>query len=156
MLLLLIACANTPTPEIEAAGPIEAAPEVEVEVTEAAQDAAEALPEQLTGRLSSPECGDRAYPRVLELSPTGTYTMTDLVSPCPPGGMCAWSGVVVAHGEYALDGAVLTLNETKAENGDKGAPRPQSLRRAQNGQLMEPPQCLYGVETGPVGVPAQP
>lgn len=108
------------------------------------------------GTHSSPECGDeRKYPRHVVLSEDMSYTLTDLVSPCPPGGMCAWSGVVTAKGTWAVEGPMVVFTEGKVDNSDKGAPRPDKLTLGQTGQLMES-RCLYVQSSGPADAGAPP
>ena len=118
-------------------------PEVEVQVTPDAPEVPEPAYASFVGTHSSPECGEeRKYPRHVVLSEDMSYTMTDLVSPCPPGGMCAWSGVVIAKGQWAVEGPMVIFTEGKVDNPDMGAPRPAKLTRGQTGQLMEG-RCLY-------------
>lgn len=128
--------------------------EVEAPATEQTQ-AIEAPHAEFVGTHSSPECGEaRAYPRHIVLKEDMRYTLTDLVSPCPPGGMCAWSGVVSASGTWSVEGPMVRFVEGKAENGDKGAARPETLTLGQTGQLMEG-RCLYAQSEGPVGKPGK-
>lgn len=125
-------------------------PQVQVDAPEAPEvpETPAAPHTSFVGTHSSPECGEeRKYPRHIVLSEDMSYTLTDLVSPCPPGGMCAWSGVVTAKGTWTAEGPMVLFTEGKTDNPDMGAPRPEKLTRGQTGQLMEG-RCLYVKSSG--------
>lgn len=63
----------------------------------------------VVGAWSSARCGERKYVRELELTADGTFRSADLVSPCPKGAVCVWSGIVNREGTYALAGDRVTL-----------------------------------------------
>jgi hypothetical protein len=92
----------------------------------------------------------------LTLQPDGTYEMVDLVSPCPPGTQCIWSGIVTSSGTWEALGPSANLVETKTDDADQGAPRPSELRILRNGHPAEDwgeGQCMYEVNMGRVGMP---
>lgn len=151
MLIFLLSFLACPKPT-DVTEPSE--PEVSVEQPEAETQAIEAPHAEFVGTHSSPECGDRAYPRHIVLKDNMTYTLTDLVSPCPPGGMCAWSGVVTVNGSWSVEGPMVHFVEGKVDNGEQGAERPATLKLGQTGQLMEG-RCVYAQTDGPVG-PSKP
>ncbi len=66
-------------------------------------------PTTFVGSWSSASCGDRTYERQLKVATDGTWAAMDLVSPCPPGAMCVWSGIVPTNGTWAADGEAITL-----------------------------------------------
>lgn len=97
------------------------------------------------GTWVSDGCGERAYPRELTLAPGGTFTARDLVSPCPAGKTCVWSGIVARSGTWKLDGARVTLAPEGDDGKKPGAPfatelelGPDSLVEAGSG-----PPCAY-------------
>lgn len=153
MLIFLLNFLACPKP-----GELPDTPPVALEVPETPETplVPEAAHAKFVGTHSSPECGEeRQYPRHVVLSPDMNYTMTDLVSPCPPGGMCAWSGVITAKGTWAMEGPMVLFTEGKVDNADMGAPRPDKLTRGQTGQLMEG-RCVYVQNSGPVGAGSPP
>ncbi len=82
------------------------------------------------GTWTNGSCGERNYPRVIEIESGGSFRMTDRVSPCPPGARCVWSGLVVRKGSWTEAGGELRLGYEPAESaaGGKGAPAPERLR----------------------------
>ena len=97
------------------------------------------------GSWVSDGCGERAYPRELTFAPGGTFTARDLVSPCPAGKTCVWSGIVERSGTWKLDGSRLTLAPEGGDGKTPGAPfatelelGPDSLVEAGSG-----PSCAY-------------
>lgn len=156
MLLMLLACtkATPETPDVVV--------DVDTPATEAPADGptapdvdAEQLP-RLAGSWTSAECGDRTYQRILTLQADGTYEMVDLVSPCPPGVQCIWSGIITSSGTWEALGPSANLVETKTDANDQGAARPSELRILRNGHPAEDwgeGQCMYEVNMGRVGMP---
>lgn len=71
-------------------------------------------------------CGDRSFAREIELG-DGTYQGRDLVSPCPMGATCMWSGIVEFKGTWTRDGDALVLTETSAVPQAGPAARPKRL-----------------------------
>ena len=61
------------------------------------------------GSWSSAGCGERSYVRELTLAVDGTFVGRELVSPCPPGAHCIWSGIVDTSGTWSRQGEVVSL-----------------------------------------------
>lgn len=58
-------------------------------------------------------CGPgRGWQRLLSFSADGTYAQQDYVAPCPPDVICVWSGIVLASGNWRLEGNDLILERT--------------------------------------------
>lgn len=81
----------------------------------------------LAGSWSSAGCGGRAYERRIELRADGTFSAEDLVSPCPPGARCVWSGVVVRRGTWKMQKAAIALTAEPVTGPAPGAPFPTEL-----------------------------
>lgn len=98
--------------------------------TSTALPTATARPEAGTwvGTWISAGCGERKYPRVLELAADGTARGRDEVSPCPPKVACVWSGIIPFEGTWEGEGdrVTLTLRETAYQN-MKHPPLPTEL-----------------------------
>lgn len=109
----------------------------------AAQPVVTAAPPTPTGRWVSPSCGARTYPRELELFADGRFVSRDLVSPCPPGVSCVWSGVVERSGRFTVAGARLALVVEKGEAARGGQALPDSLG-LDGGAPVEGATCVYG------------
>jgi len=98
---------------------------------------------------SGPACEGRAYERVISFQEQGRFEARDLVSPCPPGTVCVWSGVITRGGSWSMARADIQLapDPTEAASGGPPAsqfPLPLMLRRAPDGQLEEPgSDCRY-------------
>jgi len=102
LLLTLLACGNKqPAPQAPPAAP-------EVDYSDSA----------VIGRWVAPPCGPRLFERRLSVRPDGTYTGQDRVSPCPPGDVCAWSGIVNFEGTWTPVPNGATLGEPKADKPD--------------------------------------
>jgi hypothetical protein len=80
----------------------------------------------LAGSWTSASCGERKYVRQIELAADGTFSAADLVSPCPPGAACVWSGIVYRRGTYSVAGGTVTLTPAAA-GGPQGKPFPATL-----------------------------
>ncbi|MFO0758491.1 MAG: hypothetical protein U0359_18505 [Byssovorax sp.] len=80
----------------------------------------------LAGEWTSPSCGDRKYARSFSFDDAGGFSAQDLVSPCPKGVTCVWSGIVVRKGTYAVQGSKVALTPAGAAD-TRGAPFPASL-----------------------------
>src|SRR5688572_27968113 len=63
----------------------------------------------LVGAWSSASCAERGYERRIELRPDGTFSAEDLVSPCPPGARCMWSGIVSCRGRWKNERVAIAL-----------------------------------------------
>ena len=67
-----------------------------------------------------------------------------MVSPCPPGRTCVWSGIVTRTGTYTLKGDKILL-EPDPNNERGGEPLPTTLG-LKNGAVVEDPQlsvCIF-------------
>ena len=97
------------------------------------------------GAWTSEPCGGRAYPRQVTFSSDHRFSARDLVSPCPPGVQCVWSGIISWGGSWRIEGDHLLLEiETTAPEG-----APSSLWRVGGGSLGEPAgDCLYTLDDG--------
>lgn len=94
-------------------------------------------------RWTSAACGERAYPRELTLAAGGTYTGRDLVSPCPEGATCVWSGIIDFAGTWTQAHDLVTLEEASATAGP-GTPRPRTVRWESAGsRLLDDLGCAY-------------
>jgi hypothetical protein len=93
----------------------------------------------LYGTWKSPSCGARGYERRIYFETDGTFQSEDLVSPCPPGTVCVWSGIVVTHGTFVVSGGTVTLTPKSGGGGPKpGASElPKSLTWDAQGALSE-------------------
>ncbi len=80
----------------------------------------------IAGTYTSPNCGARTYERKLTLNADGTFAAQDLVSPCPPGTQCVWSGIVNRQGTYTRSADGLTLKVDGAAP-PQGQPLPEKL-----------------------------
>ena len=84
-------------------------------------DGDKSTPFDLTGTWQSASCGARTYTRRLILHDSGSFEAFDLVSPCPPGAVCVWSGIIRWGGTWKLEpGRVVLSVEAK-----DGAPLPE-------------------------------
>lgn len=101
------AAADEPAPVAAPAAP--AAPESAPAEAAGSQDPAPALAEAVVGTWENSSCGDREYLRRIVFSKNGTFAAVDAVSPCPPGAMCVWSGIINWHGTYAIQGDVIAI-----------------------------------------------
>jgi hypothetical protein len=91
----------------------------------------------LVGTWSSPSCGPRTYERRISFAADGTFSAEDRVSPCPPGVVCVWAGIVNRHGKYApLIGSIQLTVE--GPGGGPGQPLPEQLAQLPGGGLAEP------------------
>ena len=80
----------------------------------------------LVGEWVSSSCGARQYPRHITFDDQSGFSASDLVSPCPAGVACVWSGIVVRHGRWSSDGRRVTLTVSGAPP-RQGAPFPETL-----------------------------
>ena len=81
----------------------------------------------LLGTWESASCGDRAYPRQITFADATTFSAEDLVSPCPKGTACIWSGILNTQGTYTVEKDVITLRVQKASTGPKKIQFPATL-----------------------------
>ncbi len=121
--LLLTACpsqhdealeAPAAEPVVERAEPItEAEPAEPAESTEQAEPVSEVVADSpsrfpLPSSWTSAACEGRAYERQITFT-EDRYQAKDLVSPCPPGVVCVWSGIIDRTGSWTLDRKQLRL-----------------------------------------------
>ena len=130
MTLLSLACAAAPPPPPPP--PIEG-PTVNTLLGEATGVA-------FLGDWTSASCGGRAHARNLRFEENHEYAGIDLVSPCPSGVTCAWSGMVLFAGSWRQDGKQLHLHELTGEG--KGSPHPSLVEANGDGNLVES-GCIY-------------
>ncbi len=104
-----------PDPAAEDAGEEAATADVEVVPDPVAPVEEVVVPSQpqtsIVGTWSSASCGERSYARELVFVEGGSYVRLDLVSPCPPGTLCVWSGIVHFTGGWRLEGDQVRLIE---------------------------------------------
>jgi hypothetical protein len=81
----------------------------------------------LLGTWESASCGARAYARNLTFADATTFTAQDLVSPCPKGTTCVWSGIITRSGTYKTQKDIVTLTVDKTSNGPAKTQFPASL-----------------------------
>jgi hypothetical protein len=112
---LVAACAAGPAPQ---EGP---SPATEMRAPPAPQ-----VGGGVTGRWSSPSCGERTYERRIVLGVDGSFSSEDRVAPCPPTARCFWSGIVVRHGKYTIAGGTIEL-AAEGPSAGPGQPLPSSL-----------------------------
>ena len=84
-------------------------------------------PASLVGTWESPSCGARAYARTLTFADATTFTAQDLVSPCPKGTTCVWSGIINRSGTYKTEKDIVTLTVAKTSNGPAKTQFPATL-----------------------------
>ncbi len=101
-----------------------------------------------TGDWVSASCGERTYERRLSFfDERRTFEGQDLVSPCPEGTQCAWSGIVTYNGRWWPTDTGIGLDELN-RSGDQGLARPNALTW-QDGKLVEGEDCVYTVAAAP-------
>lgn len=101
----------------------------------------EAVGIRFLGNWTSAACGDRPYARNIRFDKNNQYAAIDLVSPCPAGGTCVWSGLVGYAGTWSVVDNELRLREIHAP-GAPGSPHPQRFLASMDGKLMEG-DCPY-------------
>lgn len=144
MILLLLACATPPVqadpaPAPPAPAPV-ATPENSVTVPTLL---GEAPGVSFLGDWTSGPCQGRTYPRNVRFEEDYTYAVIDLVSPCPVGTTCMWSGMATFAGEWRQDGTQLKLRELGIASGTgPGGPHPVIFESNAEGKLVEN-GCIY-------------
>ena len=142
MLLLMLACSGKSNGDVKTPAPTPTevgGPGMSVPAPPPPEAGAEAPGAIVATWLGEP-CGERAYPRELTFTPDFRYHGRDLVSPCPEGASCIWSGVVEFSGTWEGNSQFITLSEEKAIDGDKAQPRPTTLRHMHSGHLTSEPK----------------
>lgn len=143
--LQLVACASSP--------PGDASVSVDLPPPGPATATTSPLPpaQSPLGLFRSASCGSRNYARELEFREGGTFTAKDLMSPCPLGANCVWSGVMERSGTFTVAGTVITLTITKGGELGGAKPLPQTLT-TNAGALVEAnagTTCAYTRPTEP-------
>ena len=148
MMLLLLACAADSAPPsplvVPPAAPAGAPgePAVNADGTPKVDTMLGTVPGvQYVGEWTSATCEGRAYPRNLVFYEHGEYAAFDLISPCPTGTSCIWSGIVGYAGIWKQDGTRLILREIGAPI-EKGSPHPTEFVASFDGTLVEN-GCAY-------------
>lgn len=93
------------------------------------------------GTWTSPSCGGRAYARNMYFEADNGFAGIDLVSPCPKGTTCIWSGMSGFAGIWKQEGTKLLLREMGAPI-EAGGPHPTTFEATADGQLVEN-GCFY-------------
>ncbi len=143
LLLLALACATDPTTPAPTA--------LEVATSGAARPAVDVptVPTMLgdtpgvafLGDWTSAPCEGRAFSRNLRFEKENAYAGRDLVSPCPPGTECVWSGIVAYAGIWKQEGNKLYLREIGSPTA-AGSPHPTEVISTVDGTLLEN-GCTY-------------
>ena len=81
----------------------------------------------LDGTWESASCGNRAYPRRITFAEAASFTAEDLVSPCPKGTTCIWSGIINRQGTYRVEKDTITLTVAKTSSGPAKVEFPTTL-----------------------------
>jgi hypothetical protein len=97
--------------------------------------------QRIYGLWSSESCKARAYARELSLNEDGSYTGHDLVSPCPRGAQCSWTGIVTWGGTWVRVDDTLLLMETLPPDRPGILPRPPEL--VFDGLVLREPDCAW-------------
>ncbi len=87
------------------------------------------------GDWTSPPCPGRAFARNIHFEADGNYAAMDLVSPCPVGTQCAWSGITAYQGIWEQQHETLELRDMGGTPAP--GPHPTSFRANDKGQLVE-------------------
>ena len=82
---------------------------------------------ELVGEWKSPPCGARKYERRITLAKDGSFTAQDLVSPCPKGVACVWSGIVDTKGTWKQEGNTIRLTSSSQSTGPGMSSFPTTL-----------------------------
>ncbi len=143
VLLLLAGCAGTPVqPAAEPVPP-------PVVATEGAVPTDQTTPTLLgdvqgisiEGNWTSAACGGRSYARNIRFESHQHYAAVDMVSPCPVGATCVWSGLTAFAGLWELQGKKLRVQEVGVPD-TPGGPRPVFFEATADGKLVEN-GCFY-------------
>src|SRR5262249_14492208 len=118
---LVGACSTAPPPA--EAGRAEARQVVGHHELEGGADAPD--PSGVVGHWSSPSCGPRTYERRLTLDASGSFSSEELISPCPRGVVCVWSGILILPGTYTVEAGEIVLDLRVAR--PSARPFPSSL-----------------------------
>jgi hypothetical protein len=90
-----------------------------------------------SGDWTSPSCGGRGFPRNIRFEEVQRrWALVDLVSPCPAGTQCAWTGLQRSEGTWEHDTSRIY---PKALGAGK---QPKAFTATTNGRLVES-GCVY-------------
>ncbi len=128
--VLFVACSGShgvePTPGSTSSVTIDPAPPpIPTQVASASPTAAPST--ELVGTFASPSCDKRTYAREITFGKDGKFSAQDLVSPCPPGARCVWSGILARAGTFSLAGSTVTLTVTEGADSKPGSPLPATM-----------------------------
>jgi hypothetical protein len=94
------------------------------------------------GDWTSPPCDGRSYARNVTFYPNQEYAVMELVSPCPVGTQCMWSGLGTFAGLWGQDGKKLRVQEISMTGNSPGGPHPVYFEATDDGRLAEN-GCFY-------------
>ena len=97
----------------------------------------------LDGTWESPSCGSRTYPRRITFAEAASFIAEDLVSPCPKGTTCVWSGIINRQGTYRVEKDTVTLTVAKTSTGPAKVEFPASLTLDASRAPVEAGSCVY-------------
>ncbi|NOY26106.1 MAG: hypothetical protein GXP62_09560 [Oligoflexia bacterium] len=103
--------------------------------------------EGLVGIWQSKSCDERTWLRAIQLDADGTWAGRDLISPCPAGASCIWSGVVEHTGTWlslAQPGHIsLSLTSSTPAMAPGSLPAPTTLEITDAGGVVDDGGCAY-------------
>ncbi len=77
--------------------------------------------------MESASCGARTYTRRITFAEAATFIAEELVSPCPKGVSCVWSGIIIRQGTYKVEKDTISLTVGKTSSGPAKTELPPSL-----------------------------
>lgn len=95
----------------------------------------------ITGDWTSKGCEGRSYARNVRFEADRTYAVIDMVSPCPVGTTCAWSGMTTFGGKWTIENRELLTRELGGGTA-AGGPHPTRFVATMDGKLVEN-GCTY-------------
>ncbi|MEP7126791.1 MAG: hypothetical protein ABJE95_38025 [Byssovorax sp.] len=97
-------------------------------------------PVSLAGTWESATCNTRTFPRRITFTEGAatSFTAEDLVSPCPKGTTCVWSGIINRSGTYKVAKDLVTLTVSKTSNGPTKTEFPTTLTLDASRAPVEP------------------
>ncbi len=96
----------------------------------------------LAGDWTSAPCGGRTYARNIRFETDQQYGVVDLVSPCPVGTTCTWSGMIGFGGLWEIQGLKVVVQELAMVQPEPGGPHPVRFEATADGKLYEN-GCFY-------------
>ncbi len=81
----------------------------------------------LDGTWESASCGSRTYARRITFAEAAKFIAEELVSPCPKGVSCVWSGIIIRQGTYKVEQDTIALTVGKTSSGPAKTQLPTSL-----------------------------